>query len=218
MATVGDDTMSYAPKVMRVVLLLASLLVGGCGGSQTALSSVRSYSRVGATAAGAALVGANELKRTVLAEGSLPDHGRFVIFATPSKTGGALYYYAEGPGRSARRHLWGGGGGIILGGRNHGTIDDQLELVVGGGCGSSHPYTLAFGLLRDANDTVIDQTHGRHFRFMVARIPRRFDTKGVLVYSLLVTGRNRVVTRAHDGRVVDSEWQSGGCVGSSRPS
>lgn len=197
-----------------LLLLLAVFLIVGCGGSRAAMSRTRRSTQVGLIAD---IPSANKSgsSQTILAEGALPEDGRFVIFVMPSKPGGELYYYSEGPGRrrgkGTGRHLWGAGGGVItLGRRPHSSLR-VLELNVGGGCGSSHRYALAFGLLRDTKDAVTDRAHGRRLRFMETHIPGRFDAEGVLVYSLLMTGRNHVVAQAPNGRIVDSKWYFGGC-------
>jgi hypothetical protein len=200
-------------KIARAVVLMACVLLVGCGrGAHAVSATTRKYAQV------TPLEEPDGLNREdILAEGSLPGNGKFVIFAFPSKMTDVeyeLYYTSEGPSKlpSRRWYSWGGGGGVVTLNNPHRSQLQALELEVGGGCGSTHPYALAFGVLRNLKDTVVDRAHGKEIPFKLVLVPKRFHPDGALVYSLLMTGRNHVVTQTPHGRIVDGEWENGPCM------
>jgi hypothetical protein len=104
-----------------------------------------------------------------------------------------------------------GGGGLKIE-RGQGI---PLEMVVSHGCLGPYAYALAYGMLRDRNDFVAAQADGTTIRFKKVAIPTNFHPDGVVVYALLGRGRNNVVERTPNRRVVyDEDWaglEAGAC-------
>ena len=84
-----------------------------------------------------------------------------------------------------------------------------LALSVIHECAGPYPTALAYGLLYFDRDQMTDSADGRTVKFKKVTIPARFHPAGVLVYALLLPGRNERVVREPDGRVVGRESLEG---------
>ncbi len=80
-----------------------------------------------------------------------------------------------------------------------------VALDVGQECVGSDEVVIAYGLLREPEDTVTAEGAGRPITFSKVMIPASFHARGVLVYALLKSGRMDILTRERDGRVVREE-------------
>jgi hypothetical protein len=99
-----------------------------------------------------------------------------------------------------------GGGGISMKPGRYGAVLMQIQH----GCLGPHEYTLAYGLLRNPDDTVMAQGSGdAAVLFKETVIPASLHADGLLIYSLLGRGATDVVTRTSSGRVVSSESYPG---------
>ncbi|HEV7942468.1 MAG TPA: hypothetical protein VGP17_06670 [Solirubrobacteraceae bacterium] len=155
----------------------------------------------------------------VLARGTLPGGGKFVIFLEPykaNKSKSIEYSLMLGkaepvnyePPNSPRRFVhkgmvWGKtGGDMVVGYEGGGTV----MMTIIDGCTGPYPDRVAWGLLKARRDIVMAYTDGRVIRFRTAALPRHLDAAGVVIYALLPPRANgQIITRAPDGGVVYKE-------------
>lgn len=198
-------TRSYSRLVWLVGLTVA-VLAGGCGvsGPRKGIESVKSDAPV-------ARMG------RVLARGTLPGGGRFIVVLT-SSVERRIAYYAEEPARYGashnRQH------GLVRGGAGDGVrlsapLHAPLEINVYQSCVGPYPYALAFGMLHNAHNSVTAYANDKSVKFAKAELPSSLRSRGTLVYALLGPGQNRIITRTIAGEIVSSEVRRGISVDSS---
>jgi hypothetical protein len=93
--------------------------------------------------------------------------------------------------------------------RTRGVAGGVLALDIESGCAGRHPFTLAYGLLRDSRDNVSAEEPGRTIKFKKVAIPPSFQATGAVVHTPL-SGAARIVVRAPEGHIVSSEQYGGG--------
>lgn len=73
-------------------------------------------------------------------------------------------------------------------------------------CTGSTPFTVAYGMLQAARDTVLVRSGGkRDLAFREAWIPSYMHPRGVLAYALIPPGSREVIVRAPSGRIVSHQ-------------
>jgi hypothetical protein len=169
-------------------VLVASLIIAGCGTSRTLIrgASVR-YTPGGV--------------RT-LARESLPGGAYIAIAALRYEFMGRLYSRLgirfESPGAHGLVSApgWDGGPRLESGTRS------ILVMNVSRSCNGRDATAVAYGLLRDPRDTVAAQQGGVSKVFRETEIPAIFHPGGVLVYALLASDVTHIIVRAPNGRIV----------------
>ncbi len=78
-----------------------------------------------------------------------------------------------------------------------------LQMAVYRDCVGSHLYMLAYGLLRQSEDTVTAMNDGRAVVVKKIKIPTSFYPGSMLVYGLLDIGATNIVSRTPGGEVVN---------------
>lgn len=80
-------------------------------------------------------------------------------------------------------------------------------------CGGTHAYALAYGVIREQNDTVTARVRGKSLTLRKGKIPAALGVNGALVYALLPTGWPiTLITQSPRGRVVREESYRGRTV------
>ena len=159
-----------------------------------------------------------------LARGRLPDGGFFTIIVKHCFNGDCseLDEYGEEPARySGLPHSVGlvkqggatgpevGRPGVPRSVQRRARERVRLTLSVLHECAGPYPTALSYGLLYSKRDEITVHADGRTVKFKKVTIPARFHPLGVLVYALLLPGRNEQVVREPDGRVVERESLEG---------
>jgi hypothetical protein len=185
------------------ILLFLSIGVAGCGGSH-------SRKRV----SGTYILGSNGVMRRIATSPVkyLPNGLRVLVrepmlggyFAIVAKRYEYLgHTYSVMDDREEGAGDRGGGGG--------GSLDIEpgqripLEIAVFHVCLGSYAHAVAYGMLRDPNDSVTAEVHGTTTIFKKLAIPANFRPDGLLVYALLRQGPANIAVRTGSGQVVSSE-------------
>jgi hypothetical protein len=138
-----------------------------------------------------------------LARGRLPGGAFFVIDAVRYEFGGRTYsVLREHIGKIGQHRITGPGSGSAKVGHGRNGV---LELSISSGCAAGHQYALAYGMLRDPQDSVVAQGQGVSIALKKVTVPASFGPYGVMVYSLVSRGQVDVVTRAPSGKIVGDE-------------
>jgi hypothetical protein len=87
-------------------------------------------------------------------------------------------------------------------------LDMTVHHECAGAPPNEQPYAFAWGLLRHPKDVVTDQADGGTTALKIATIPAYMHPEGLLVYGLLLPGRNEIAVHAPNGQIVEREsWQ-----------
>jgi hypothetical protein len=225
------------PSCLGAILCLA-IAVAGCGatepkGHRSVPTHIglggESGHRLEADITSGSKKMASERKALMLARMELPGGTTIKIAARRCAIPASCYEFAEYQEEPAKYVRWAGkkngmvntglvatGPAITQAGPAERTV---LNLIVEHGCSGPYsneqPYALAHGLLRNANDRVIDRVDGRSIRLHKATIPTYIHPEGVLVYGLLPRGTNNIVVQAPSGKIISSMNWAGSNEGES---
>ncbi len=218
--------------VWITALLAVTVVVAGCGstvahnranGTRTTSPAEIIKRRLEASTKGELTYLSSSLRGPTLARVGLPGGDVITISVMRCAPGNATCYqlaeYWEEPARDARSvHVkkhgmtsngFIGTGPVIAhpGPGERMTLDMEVRHGCAGPRQHRYPYALAFGVLRDDKDTVIDRADGRTIRMKKVVIPAHLHPEGMLMYGLLLPGPNDIELRTPNRVIVNrTRW------------
>jgi hypothetical protein len=198
----------YLPLRTASAVLVVGIAATGCGATHRRPPTLTTgYQRLGVPTGGPHETPRERRSEHLLVREPLQGGGYFVISAIANSSGraqGEIRHHVELPGAHGLES-----GGWSSGPRLGGVEPRILAVHVDHGCSGADAYALAYGLLRQPEDTVTAHDGGKAVVFKKVDIPASFHPGGVLVYELLGPDATNVVTRTPSGRVASTESFSG---------
>lgn len=185
----GGRHMPAKIRVEFVVGVLLLLTIAGCGTSEKRPTDATTLNRPW-----------QQLVRSTVATGRMHG-GRFAIVARRYEYRRKFYSVLEAHvSRTNPGKTFGGGGPSIESDRQ-----TSIEIEVEHGCVGNMGYALAYGMLRNREDTVVSRGTGGTVPFDKVSIPSQFRPDGVLVYAFLGGGPASIVALNKLGEEVSRE-------------